>query len=73
MLERLIVSDITIEALAMLLEENPRGLGVARDELSGWLASFNQYKGGKGADASQWLELYRAGVLIVDRKTAERP
>ncbi len=56
----------------MILEENPRGLGVVRDELSGWLSSFNQYKGGKGADGSQWLELHRGGMLIVDRKTAER-
>jgi hypothetical protein len=71
-LKRVIVNDTTIEALAMLLEENPRGLGVHRDELSGWLASHNQYKAGRGADASQWLELHRGGLLIVDRKTSER-
>lgn len=71
-LKRLIVNDTTIEALALILEENPRGLGVVRDELSAWLASFNQYKAGRGSDASQWLELHRGGLLIVDRKTAER-
>ena len=71
-LKRLIVNDTTIEALAMLLEENPRGLGVHRDELSGWMASHNQYKAGRGSDSSQWLELHRGGLLIVDRKTAER-
>jgi hypothetical protein len=71
-LKRLIVNDTTIEALALLLEENPRGVGVVRDELSAWLASFNQYKAGKGSDASQWLELHRGGLLLVDRKTAER-
>jgi hypothetical protein len=58
--------------LALILEENLRGIGVVRDELSAWLASFNQYKAGRGSDASQWLELHRGGPLIVDRKTAER-
>src|SRR5258706_1194120 len=71
-LKRLIVSDITIEAVAMQLEDNPRGVGVARDEMSGWLNSFNQYKSGKGSDAAGWLELHHGGVLMVDRKTAER-
>ena len=34
--ERYLVSDTTVEALAVLLEQCPRGLLVARDELSGW-------------------------------------
>lgn len=71
--KRLLVNDTTIEALAFILEDNPRGVGVVRDELSGWLASFNQYKSGRGADEAQWLELYRGGYLTVDRKTGERP
>ncbi len=65
---RLICSDTTIEALAILLEENPRGLLVARDELSGWFGSFNEYKQGKGGDTAHWLELYRGGTLLIDRK-----
>lgn len=62
-------SDITIEALAGLLKDAPRGLLLARDELSGWLKSFNAYKNGKGSDDAQWLELHRAGTLLVDRKS----
>ena len=61
--------DITIEALAGLLNNSPRGLLLARDELSGWLKSFNAYKNGKGSDDAQWLELHRAGTLLVDRKS----
>src|SRR5262249_47230998 len=47
-LEQCFVSDITVERLAEVLEDNPRGLLVARDELSGWLASFTRYKGRQG-------------------------
>lgn len=70
---RYVVSDITIEALAPILEHNRRGLIVARDELAGWIRSFNVYKaGGKGGDAGGWKELQRGGPLIVDRRTGDR-
>jgi len=69
---RYVVSDCTIEALAPILRDNPRGLLLARDELGGWLTGFNQYKSGKGSDVPNWLELYRAGPVIVDRKTGTR-
>lgn len=66
--KRYIVADTTLEALAPLIEENPRGLVMVRDELAAWVRGFNQYKGGKGGDAAAWLELHRAGRLSVDRK-----
>lgn len=62
-------SDVTVEALAGLLSKSPRGLLLARDELSGWVRSFNSYKSGKGGDEAKWLELHRAGTLLVDRKS----
>ncbi|MCX7961166.1 MAG: DUF3987 domain-containing protein, partial [Burkholderiales bacterium] len=34
---RFIVADATVEALAEILEENPNGVLLVRDELSGWL------------------------------------
>jgi hypothetical protein len=61
-------NDVTIEALAGLLNKNPRGILLFRDELSGWISSFNAYKK-NGSDESQWLELYQGGTLTVDRKT----
>ena len=67
--ERYIVSDTTVEALAPLLLGNPRGLLLARDELAGWLGSFDRYAGKGGADASHWLSMFNAEQLIVDRKT----
>ena len=71
---RLLCSDITIERIAGLLADNPRGLLIGRDELGGWFASFTRYKGkSAGSDLPQWLEMFRAETLIVDRKTGERP
>jgi len=70
--ERLIVSDTTVEALAMILESQPRGVLLARDELSGWLGSFDQYRSGRGGDAASWLSMHRAGPITADRKTGQR-
>jgi hypothetical protein len=69
---RYLVSDCTVEALAVLLEQRPRGLLVARDELSGWVNSFDAYKSCRGADVAHWLSMHRAGPLIVDRKGGKR-
>jgi hypothetical protein len=69
--ERFIVSDTTVEALAPILFANPRGVLVARDELAGWLGSFDRYasKGKAGADSANWLSMFNADTIIVDRKT----
>jgi 5S rRNA maturation endonuclease (ribonuclease M5) len=72
-MQRFYCSDTTVEALAERLEDAPRGLLVARDELSGWLGSFGQYKQGKGRDEANWLSMFDAGPLVVDRKTGEKP
>jgi len=71
--ERFMVSDTTIEALAPMLFSNPRGLLLARDELNGWIGSFDRYagKGRAGADAANWLSMFNAGTIVVDRKTGE--
>jgi len=67
--KRYICSDITVEALAALLKQNPRGLLLVRDELAGWIKGFNSYKGGRGGDETAFLELHRAATLLVDRKS----
>ena len=53
---RTVVGDTTAEALFSVLEENPRGVLVSRDELTGWLRSMDQYKGGKGSDRQFLVE-----------------
>src|SRR5215204_2271305 len=45
-LKSVVVDDVTVERLADILDENPRGVTSAQDELSGWVLSMNQYKAG---------------------------
>jgi hypothetical protein len=72
---RVLVQDITIEKLAPLLADNPQGLLLARDELSGWIGSMTRY-GGKdvaSGDLPHWLSIFNAEPILVDRKTGDRP
>lgn len=69
--ERLVVDDVTVEALAPIVASNPRGVLIDRDELSGWF-DFDRYSGGRGgAEVGRWLSTYNAGPLTVDRKHSE--
>ena len=68
--ERCVVSDTTVEALAPVLLDNPRGVLLARDELAGWVSSFDRYAvSGRGADSAHWLSMHGGENVIVDRKT----
>jgi len=62
------VSDITTEGLLLVHAGAPRGLLLHRDELGGWLRSYNQYKNGKGADAQTWCEMHQGQPALIDRK-----
>lgn len=66
-LVRYTLSDVTVEAVIDCLASNPRGCGIMRDELAGFLNSFGQYKKGD-ADSAFWLETYSGGIYSVDRK-----
>jgi len=66
---RSVASDTTVEALVSILEANPRGLLVHKDELTGWVRSMDQYKGGKGSDRQHWLSLWSNDEVVVDRKS----
>ena len=71
--QRYVVDDITMEKLAVVLQENPAGVVVCRDELAGWLTSFDQYKRSQGADENRWLEIWNGQWLTVDRKSNDEP
>lgn len=73
-LKSVVVDDVTVERLADILDENPRGVTSAQDELSGWVLSMNQYKaGGKGADRQFWLRVWSNAPVKVDRKSRKVP
>lgn len=73
-MKRCIVDDITTEALAVRLEENPRGLLSAQDELTGFIRGMDQYKsGGKGNTRQTYLKMWSNQPIIVDRKGGEEP
>lgn len=64
-----LLDDLTVASVASCLADNPRGLLVAKDELSHWIASFDQFNGSKGADVTRWLSLHAGVMLGLDRKT----
>src|SRR4028119_200895 len=73
-MERALVEDVTTEALAAILETNPRGVLVARDELAAWAKSMDQYRpGGKGSDRQFWLSAWSGSYVSVDRKGRAEP
>lgn len=68
---RYIIQDITVEAVAAKLKENPRGLLIDADELRTWIGSFDKYSKGNGSDAAKWIQMHNGGHLTVDRASKE--
>jgi len=65
---RLVTADCTIEALSEILQDNPHGVVLHADELTGWLGSFDAYRaGGVGRDRALWLQTWNGGPQPVDR------
>jgi hypothetical protein len=71
---RALVVDSTVEALAVVMADNSRGLLLARDELAGWLGAFDRYAGkaGGGSDEAFYLSAYNGIRHDVDRRTGDR-
>jgi len=63
---RVIINDSTIEEATNILANNPKGLLMLRDELAGWIGSFDRY-GGEGSDRAFYLECWNGGSHTVDR------
>jgi hypothetical protein len=72
--ETVYVCDVTTEKLAEVLQDNPRGVALIRDELTGWIASMNQYRAhGRGGDRQFFLSAWAGEPVSVDRKNRDEP
>jgi len=69
---RIMAMDASTEELQRLLAQNPRGLLHMRDELAGWLGSFDRY-GGNGADRAFYLECWNGDAYVCDRVKFQGP
>jgi hypothetical protein len=65
-LESFYTSDVTIEALASLIDASP-GLCLIRDELVGWVKAHDAYR--QAGDRQTWLSLWAGSALKIDRKS----
>jgi hypothetical protein len=68
---RLLVDDTTFEAMVRVMAENPRGLLSLQDELTSFILSLNQYKGGSGNDRANFLKVWSSSSFLVDRRSNE--
>ena len=64
-LKKSLLTDFTPEKLAETLQHNDKGVLIFKDELMGWINSFDQYN--KGGDQQKYLEFFNGGTLTVDR------
>ena len=64
-----IVGDITLEALFDFHDQNPNGIGILRDELSGWIKDLNKYR--EGSDLETYLSCWSNQEIVLTRKTSK--
>ncbi len=69
----LTLDDTTRESVCQVHAQNARGVVVAMDELSAWVASLNAYRSGKGDDRQFWLKVRSGSLVKVTRKGAPEP
>lgn len=65
--KQLVASDITPEARDQLLEENPHGILIYRDELQGFFCDFGRYN--SSGEVQSLLTIWSGGNYTVNRKT----
>lgn len=66
---RFMMQDVTNEAVHRILSENPRGLILMYDELSGWVKNFNRYN--NGSESEFWMSVFNHKVAMSDRKSSQ--
>ena len=66
---RLCIEDTTPEALQEIMQDNPHGQLMVRDELSGFFGGMDKYSSNRGGgyDRGFWLKAYNGGKYSFDR------
>lgn len=67
--DKVLLSDATPEALFSAHFNRLQGIGVHRDELSGWIKSFDRYN--SGGEMDTWLSIWSSEPISIDRKTSD--
>lgn len=63
-------SDTTIEAISYHQSQNPHGIGVMRDEMSGFFAGFDKYQK-SGNDRQYYLSAFSGDEFVVSRRSED--
>jgi hypothetical protein len=66
-LRRSVVDSFTVEGLRDVLVDNPKGVLVSADEITGLIGGLDQYKAGGGSDRADLLKLMDAKPRTFDR------
>jgi len=64
-----IVGDVTFEKLISMHENQKKGIGILRDELTAWIKDLNKYR--PGSDLESYLSAFSGKPIIKNRVTAE--
>jgi hypothetical protein len=73
-LDTVFIADVTVEKLAGVLADNPRGVVLVRDELTAWIGGMDQYRAkGRGGDRQFYLSCWAGEAVRVDRKSEAEP
>lgn len=70
---KVLTTNATVEGMHRALNDNPRGLLYAADELTSWVSMFDAYRGGNGADRDFWITGWSGEVIDITRADQERP
>lgn len=66
-----LLSDVTIESVALQLSHYQKGCGIMVDELSGLFNSFGKYSKGSGNDVEFYLSAWSNKPIVRDRVTSD--
>lgn len=64
----LLTTDTTTEALMELLQQNPHGVTIYKDEFIGFIKGMDQYRAGRGDDLEKFLSLWSQSIIAIHRK-----